>query len=377
MQAIEPFDAPRKQGSDAIPDFKKDARTAFFLTLTPIAAFLSLIAVAGIFNFPSMFFTLLAAGSALMSFCGLGLGARTIYRLLKIPRDARPAGLGFAIAAIPSGLFTTFLGAVSAMMSMMEFSRGRQLRKHSKLMFAPLSERSSWQGREIVGDSGSKAPFEVADAWRKNGLTEHASVAAFARLSIDLMALGAPPELIGAAHKDALDEMRHTELCFDLARSFDGRSLGPSEFRAAASLPMRSGPRIVRLTSLAVESLIDGAMNEGLSARVVAELSKEVKDPRVRSVLAAIARDEARHAAHGFDVVKWCLEEGGAPIASALRAAIAVMPEKIGAPLAPLAADGRFEKYGIPSRAREERAFAQVRSRLIARVERLLDQAPR
>jgi hypothetical protein len=189
---------------------------------------------------------------------------------------------------------------------------------------------------------------------------------------MDLVAMGAPPRLIARAHQDALDELRHTELCFALARDLDGKDLGPGDFAPAAALPVRRGPRSLRLAALAVESLIDGALNEGISARVVAELARTDAEPRAREVLEQIARDEARHAAHGFEIVRWCVQEGGAPVKAALAAALATLPVELGAPLTPLAADGRWERYGLPSRAREARCWAALRPRLIARTQRLL-----
>jgi hypothetical protein len=45
-----------------------------------------------------------------------------------------------------------------------------------------------------------KAPRAL---WR--ALFQHASVASFARFSLELLALGAPPDLVAAAHAAALD----------------------------------------------------------------------------------------------------------------------------------------------------------------------------
>jgi hypothetical protein len=58
-------------------------------------------------------------------------------------------------------------------------------------------------------------------------LLEHASVASFARFSLQLMAAGAPASLVEAAHRAALDEIEHARLTFRLASRYEGRALGP------------------------------------------------------------------------------------------------------------------------------------------------------
>src|SRR4029077_13893090 len=118
-----------------------------------------------------------------------------------------------------------------------------------------------------------RVPDGVADRWRENGKTEHASVAAFARLTLDLMALGAPPDLIAAANQDALDEIRHTELCFSLAKALDGKAVSPGAFPQAQRVATLPRSRTFALAKLAVDSLIDGALHEAVSARIIASLA--------------------------------------------------------------------------------------------------------
>ena len=46
-----------------------------------------------------------------------------------------------------------------------------------------------------------------AEAWRLAGLAEHSSVAAFGRVALELMAVGAPGRLVADAHQAAIDEV--------------------------------------------------------------------------------------------------------------------------------------------------------------------------
>lgn len=364
-----PYDPPHAAlGPPPLPaDVTRRARIALLLAAAPIVVVPLVIMLAQVVKSDSILLAAMGL-SVLVGFAGLILGARTTWRLTRIDRAERPQGLVAASSAIALGMVTGPLGALTALLTLAAFTRGRQLRKRGRPIFAPLAEDSPW----VTGQrcDGEAAPDAAIEAWRANGLTEHASVAAFAQLSVDLVALGAPPRLIEAAHQDALDEMRHTELCFSLARDLGGDEIGPGAFPRLTLRPRARWPRAVSLAGLAVESLVDGALNEGVSARVVAELARRVEDPRVKHVLAQIARDEARHAAHGFDVVRWCVKEGGLPVVAALRAATAALPERPGVKLEH--GGPQEESWGIPSQERVDRAYRLVRHRLLKRTARLL-----
>ena len=122
------------------------------------------------------------------------------------------------------------------------------------------------------------------------------------------------------------------------------------------------------MARLAVGSLIDGALHEGLSARVLARLARRCEVPAVVRVLKEIARDEGRHAAHGWDVVEWCLSEGGAPVAAALRGAVAVLPGSIRSPRSRAAMAGEWERLGIHGERLEAEEFSKARAEIVRRV---------
>jgi hypothetical protein len=70
---------------------------------------------------------------------------------------------------------------------------------------------------------GGELREAIAARWRINAQTEHASVAAFANLTLALVGVGAPSRLVDAAQRDGQDETRHVWLCFALANAIDGR----------------------------------------------------------------------------------------------------------------------------------------------------------
>jgi hypothetical protein len=271
------------------------------------------------------------------------------------------------------GGFFFLIGALSVLVGT-GGGRGRQLRRRGKVLLPPVSSGDAWSGVPMRINLDEVQRDACADRWRENGQTEHASVAAFARLTLNLMALGAPPALIEAAHRDSLDEIRHTKLCFSLARGIDGVEKSPGPFPKAQHAGALPEIRSWALAQLAVDSLVDGALHEGLSARILAKLVRRCEDPKIQEVLRTLAADEGRHAAHGWDVVDWCLAEGGFPVACALRGAIKALPVRASTTLPQEARGGGWERYGIPGAGLEAGEYSRTRAAVVNRATALAEQ---
>jgi hypothetical protein len=56
---------------------------------------------------------------------------------------------------------------------------------------------------------------------------EHASIASFAKFSLQLVMVAAPSALLADAHAAAVDEIHHARVAFALASRLLGRPLGP------------------------------------------------------------------------------------------------------------------------------------------------------
>lgn len=150
------------------------------------------------------------------------------------------------------------------------------------------------------------APAEArAAAWAEAGRGEHASVAAFARLALELLAHGAPPALVQAALAAADDELRHARLCFERA----GCAAGTLEIPPfAAARP---------LAEIASDAVREGCVAETVGA-VVARAAA-ASEP----ALDGIAADEERHAVLSWQIVAWALRTGGPEVRAAVRAGFA------------------------------------------------------
>lgn len=320
-------------------------------------------------------------GVTLFSLVGAWFAGVAVVRALR----ARPRRLGLLTVAgvtlfvLHSGMAA--LGVFTALMST-GGGRGRQLRRFGRVLLPRLRPGRDWSRAPTQDETQDETPSllsaveesaraALAAQWRENARTEHASVGAFAGLTMDLLALGAPPELIAAAHRDGLDEIRHAQMCFALATAIDGADVSPAPFpesRRARSLPRI---RILALARLAVDSMVDGVLHEGLSARILARLARLTALPRIRQTVTELAADEGRHAAHAWHVVQWCVSAGGAPVVHALLGAVSALPVRAGVGARQEAHGGAWQRWGIPGRALEEEEYAAARAGVVRRVKAL------
>jgi hypothetical protein len=157
----------------------------------------------------------------------------------------------------------------------------------------------------------------LAAAWVADALAEHASIASFARLTLELMQHGAPAELVAESQRASLDEVEHARVCFALAERYSGVARGPGNF------PLEAGLRPVDLPELASRTVHEGCVGETLAALIAAEQARAATDPSVRAALEKIAEDEARHAEFAWRVVRWTLEIGGLRTRAAVELAFA------------------------------------------------------
>ncbi len=205
-----------------------------------------------------------------------------------------------------------------------------------------------------------RARRALAAAWANDARGEHASVASFARFALDLMAVGAPAELLAGAQQAGLNEVRHAELCFGLASAYEGAALAPGRFPFGGSVAVAGD-----LPALAASAVEEGCVGETLAAIQASEQHAAATNPAVRDALSIVAADEARHAELAWRTVAWAVAFGGPEVRRAVRAAFdealatPPSPESIPGDLtAALAAHGRLD--GAALRRAFERGIAEV-----------------
>jgi hypothetical protein len=184
-------------------------------------------------------------------------------------------------------------------------------------------------------------------AWlAANAHLEAASIDAFEILTAELGAHRAPPALIRAARAAGADEYRHAEIVGRLAAQ---RGAVPP------AAQVNRGP-IRDLESVARENAVEGCVRETYAVVLALRQGCAATDPAIRSAMAGIARDEARHAALAWAVDAW----SRALLTPAARRRVSearheAFERLITAPLANLSCEDR-ELAGLP----DEDAAAQM-----------------
>lgn len=182
---------------------------------------------------------------------------------------------------------------------------GRPFLIESTARVAPPILAEEWCGHTIEPNVGWLSPIERAQAaehWTRMGQMEHASIAAFARFNLQLLALGAPPELLEASTRALADETAHAKLCFALASAYAGHAVGPGPLDITGSLAPIALAEVVDLV------IDEGCYGETSAALTALEAADAASDPVIAAAYARIARDEQRHAELAFRFVRWAIE---------------------------------------------------------------------
>ena len=150
---------------------------------------------------------------------------------------------------------------------------------------------------------------KLAEAWLNAALDEHASIAAFSRFSLHLMALAAPPQLLGNAHQAALDELEHAKLCFAIYEVYAGEPAAPSPMNLPQNL---LGP----LTPEAIvgAAVAEGCVGETIAAHEAQQLAELCEPIPLKTVLKQIAIDEQKHAELAWKFIAWALKRFGSSV---------------------------------------------------------------
>jgi hypothetical protein len=153
----------------------------------------------------------------------------------------------------------------------------------------------------------------LAEQWTQVALMEHASVAAFARFTLQLMSLGAPASLVERATAAMADETKHAKACFAVASQYAAAPLGPGRLAVEGSLDEST------LEAIVLNTVREGCLGETLAAIEAREAAEHASDPALRELLLTISEDETRHAELAYRFVKWAISLGGAELQRAVQ----------------------------------------------------------
>ncbi len=199
---------------------------------------------------------------------------------------------------------------------------------HGVARLADLDRVSGWS--EAVTEAIAPNPAErklLIEHFTRWSLAEHASVASFARFTLQLLALGAPSDLVARAIRASADEVRHARFGFGFIELLSGEAAGPTE------LPVHDA-----LGDVTLAETLRLAVREGMIGETIAALEAHVSAdmttlPTLREGLATIANEESEHAELAYAFGVWALRK---------------QPDLVGVILEELA---RWQSPAMPERA--------------------------
>lgn len=181
---------------------------------------------------------------------------------------------------------------------------GRPMTVAGEVRAAALTRASSWVTPPRAAEGLDPVTCAaLAKAWRDDGVMEHASVASFARFTLAMLSLGAPPDIVADAQRAALDEVSHARACLDLAASFDGEPMGPGALDVRGAVDDLCAERVLR------DLIVEGCVGETVAAMLAAAQRDVAARAEARAALDAIAADEERHSALAWRAAAWMLSE--------------------------------------------------------------------
>src|SRR5260221_3062311 len=157
---------------------------------------------------------------------------------------------------------------------------------------SPAADRSDWSSELMphVDELAAEVRAVLAARWTEVGLMEHASIAANARFALELLSLGAPPDLVRGAQEAMADETQHARDAFALASAYAGRPVGPGALDVSRALSSSEPVEVVRT------AILEGCIGETVVAVEAAEALATAEDEAGRSALQRVVADETRHA---------------------------------------------------------------------------------
>lgn len=156
----------------------------------------------------------------------------------------------------------------------------------------------------------SEGSLEGADAaavqheWLRRVEAEYRSAGITHQLTLWLLQLVAPLELIRAGLRIVEDEISHSELSHRVHRAAGGTS--PVNLTAATiGLPQPTPDRLLEaVVRVTVENF---CLGETVAVRLFSRLRADCTEPTARAALDRILKDEVRHKEFGWTLLEWLL----------------------------------------------------------------------
>lgn len=189
-----------------------------------------------------------------------------------------------------------------------------------------------------LADKGPDAEVVTAE-WRRRTEAEYTSAAIAHQVTLWLIQLGAPPDLIRDGLGVVEDELAHSELSAEVADSAGGDVGSPVIDPAAMIIAAGSDPSTALVSSI----LRFFCIGETVAVPLFRMLRRHCSVPVAVRALDRIMRDEGRHRQFGWDVLDWALLAGGSSIRDAMVDQVPAMMSEVVSAYAPTLNDDDSE----------------------------------
>ena len=162
----------------------------------------------------------------------------------------------------------------------------------------------------------------VGRTWKARTAAEHLAISTFSLLTLDLVAAGAPADILSMCLRAGIDEIRHAELCVRMVELYTGEKMWPrgGMSRLPRNTEKPPGSQAVGNT------LLVSCVSETFATTLLAAAREQSHDPPTQEVLTAIYSDEIMHARLGWSYLRYTLTTGGQ---QAIDAAVEMVPRAV------------------------------------------------
>ncbi len=178
-------------------------------------------------------------------------------------------------------------------------------RQHDRLMCDNALE-IPWD-QSTAGELSDEHRARVARVWRARTRAEYLAVSTFEYLSVDMVAAGAPPDILSFCHQAAIDEIRHTEMCLRMTQIYEGETVTPAPDLSG----MANDPELPKLHQAITNSMLLNCVVETFACTILAIVLEQTTDPTANAVYKRILSDEIGHARLGWAFLRWGIDTGG------------------------------------------------------------------
>ena len=147
----------------------------------------------------------------------------------------------------------------------------------------------------------------LAATWTRRAAAEYLAVTTFAVLAIDLVAAGAPADVLSLCMRAGIDEVRHAELAIRMIEIYGGQRVVPPA--GMSSLP--DDPKRARLHQAVANTILVSCVSETYATTVLTATRDVTTDPTTHGVLTSIYSDEVMHARLGWSYLRYAIDRGG------------------------------------------------------------------